>query len=155
MSWWRQKKAVEHLLMLLRERHPPRECWRQITGDRASRTRCSSSGSPPTWIQGAAASLARAGGGAEGVWVAREGGQSLRPHLLAALLTASLNGTHPLHAAACPPGLLERLDALATARDTSAPHARRRPAPPLTAEQLLTVVSTVYDAVEALHGMHS
>ncbi|MCY1083022.1 hypothetical protein [Archangium lansingense] len=89
------------------------------------------------------------------VWAAREGGQSLRPHLLAALMTASMDGTHPLHAAArTTPELLERLDTLATVRDTSAAHARRRPAPPLTVEQRLSVISAVYEAVEALHGMH-
>lgn len=89
------------------------------------------------------------------VWAARQGGQSLRPHLLAALLTASIDDTHPLHAAArtCPE-LLERLDTLETARDTSAAHARHRPALALTPEQLITVVTTVYKAVEALHGMH-
>ncbi|MFY0527524.1 hypothetical protein ACN28I_31725 [Archangium gephyra] len=76
-----------------------------------------------------------------------QGGQSLLPHLLA----ASIDGTHPIHAAALPPELLERLGALATARDTNAAHVRRRPVPPLTAEQLLTVISTVYEAEEALH----
>ncbi|MFY0527525.1 hypothetical protein ACN28I_31730 [Archangium gephyra] len=30
------QKAVEQLLMLLRERHPPHECWRKLTEDRES-----------------------------------------------------------------------------------------------------------------------
>ena len=48
--------------------------------------------------------------------------------------------------------MLERLDALATARDTRAAHARRDQAPALTSELIATAVSAVYEAVEALHG---
>ena len=150
------QKGVEHLLMLmlLHERHPSRECWRKFTGDRKSNAllfqRIASNLGFKTPLP---RSLARVDE-RKVVWTSREG-DSRRPHLLAALLTASISdGTHPLHAAACTtPELLKRLDALATARDTSAAPARRRPAPSLTAEQLLTVISIVYEAVEALHGM--
>jgi hypothetical protein len=145
------QKAVERLLMLLRERHPPpHRCWERLTDDRE----CNA-----LYFEGIAARLKfrtplpRALGRVQASkvqWAAQHGGQSLRPHLLSALLTAHADTTHPLHIAAREqPDLLARLNALAELRDTIAAHASSRT---LQLEQLSPAVDTVYTTVEALRG---
>jgi hypothetical protein len=144
------QKCIERLLIALRERHPPNRCWEKLLEDREYNAmlfeRIASRLSFRTPLP---RSLARVQAG-KVRWAAEHGGQSLRPHLLAALLTAHADASHPLHGAArqCP-DLLHRLDALAEMRDTLAAHAHGRS---LSGPQLSTAISTVYATIEALRG---
>ncbi len=75
------------------------------------------------------------------------GSQSLRPHILAALLATRKFGEHPLHnLAQTHPDILSRLDQLATLRDASS-HASSRASPNLTLSECDRCIETIYHLV--------
>ena len=78
---------------------------------------------------------------------AEYGSQSLRPHILAALLATRKFREHPLHdLAQTHPDILSRLDQLATLRDASS-HASSRASPNLTLTECDRCIETVYHLV--------
>jgi len=78
---------------------------------------------------------------------AEYGSQSLRPHILAALLATRKFRDHPLHnLAQTHPDILSRLDWLATLRDASS-HASSRASPNLTLTECDRCIETVYHLV--------
>jgi hypothetical protein len=78
---------------------------------------------------------------------AEYGSQSIRPLILAALLATRIFADHPLHnLAQIYPGILSRLDQLATLRDASS-HASSRASPNLTPDQCDRCIETIYHLV--------
>jgi hypothetical protein len=78
---------------------------------------------------------------------AEYGSQSLRPHILAALLATRKFREHPLHdLAQTYPDILSRLDQLATLRDASS-HDSSRASPNLTLSECDRCIETVYHLV--------
>jgi hypothetical protein len=75
---------------------------------------------------------------------------SLRAYMVAGLLTARVQGEHPLrHAAKDCPSLLARMEALATIRDTAAAHDSDRT---LTIQDARAQIDTLFDAIVLLLG---
>jgi len=78
---------------------------------------------------------------------AEYGSQSLRPHILAALIATRKFGEHPLHnLAQIYPDIISRLDQLATLRD-SCSHASSRASPNPTISECDRCIETVYHLV--------
>jgi len=79
---------------------------------------------------------------------AEYGSQSLRPHILAALLATRIFADHPLHnLAQTYPDILSRLDQLATLRDASS-HASSRASPNIT--ECDRCIETIYHLVSSI-----
>lgn len=143
-------KAAEHLFMALRTRHPPNHCWKKLFSDRESNSRLFEQTALKLGFNTPLPHKLTSVKHGKVQWAAEHGNESLRPHLLAALLTALADDSHPLRAAARErPDLLSCLDELATLRDRSAAHANSAT---LSLQQVSAVVATVYDAVQALRG---
>lgn len=139
------QKAVESLLLIIREKHPTNNSWKVLSlNDREyNRNLLNTLAENIGFITPLPRSLVDVKQGKVNLAAIRGEG-SLRPHLLAALLTTRQDSQHPLKLVAqTAPDMLTRLDKLAQLRDKSSHFSNQQ----LTLIEVSQQISTVYEFV--------